>query len=472
MKKTKLICTMGPACTDETILKEMIKSGMDVARVNLSHSSHDFAEEITNKIRKLNKELDTNVGILFDTKGPEIRVGTFKDGFLDLEEGDVVKLTPNKSDGSDNVITISEKKLSLNLDIDTAILLDDGNIELRVTGIKNEEITCKVVRGGILRDNKGINIPNTEVDMDFLSIADKNDILFASRLNADFIALSFVRNANDILDVNDMLIGEKNEHTSIISKIENESAINDLENIIKVSDGIMVARGDLGVELELEKLPCIQKNIVRKTREKGKICIVATEMLASMENKVRPTRAEVSDVANAVIDGVDAVMLSGETAVGMYPIDTVKTMYKIIEETENNLDYHKLLIDSYDDRNCDATTVLAYSTVDAANMLKASAIVVSSISGYTARKVSNYRPKCQIITTTPEKDTAKSLSLNWGIIPIVVKKFNSTDEIIENAKEEAIKLLNLKKDDKIIVTGGFPIKKSRCTNFIKIEEIN
>lgn len=471
MKKTKIICTIGPACIDDGILESMIKEGMNVARVNLSHSTHDFAECVVKKIRKLNKKLNTNVGILFDTKGPEIRVGSFKNGFIELNEGDIVILTPNTADGTDGRINISERKLSLDLDIETVILLDEGKIELMVTGIKNTDITCKVVRGGILEDNKTINIPNVDLNTDFLSSTDEDDILFASKLNIDYIALSFVRNANDILDVNDMLIGEKNEHTQIISKIETKSAIDDLDNIIKVSDGVMVARGDLGVEIPLEKLPCIQKKVISETRRKNKICIVSTEMLSSMESKIRPTRAEVSDVSNAVIDGVDALVLSGETAIGMYPVETVKMMSSIIEETERSLNYSEFLKEKSMDKVSDATTVLAYSAVDAANMLKTKALVVFSISGYTARKVSSYRPYSPIIMTTPYKGVATSLSLNWGVIPVVVNKFSNIDDVIESAKEETKKLMNIEKEDKIIITGGFPVKSVRETNFIKIEEL-
>ena len=253
--------------------------------------------------------------------------------------------------------------------------------------------------------------------------------------------------------------------------IETRNAIDDLENIIKVSDGVMVARGDLGVEIPLEKLPCTQKLIINETRKKNKICIVSTEMLSSMESKIRPTRAEVSDVSNAVIDGVDAVMLSGETAIGMYPIESVQMMNKIIEETETGLDYNKFLQEKHIEKNNDATTVLAYAAVDAANMIKAKALVVSSMSGYTARKVSNYRPLSPIIVTTPYSDVAVSLSLNWGVIPVVVEKVDSTDSIIDNAKIEVRKRMEIEKEDKIVVTGGFPIKSSRSTNFIKIEEM-
>lgn len=471
MQKTKIICTLGPNTMDETKIKEMINNGMNVARINLSHSSHVFAEKMVEKIRSINKELGTNVGILFDTKGPEIRVGTFKDDSITLCENDLVVLTPSPADGTNGRINISQKKLSLDLDIDSVILLDDGAIELVVTGIENADITCKVVRGGILKNNKSVNVPNTEINIDFLSLTDKNDILFASKLNVDYLALSFVRNANDVLDVNDMLIGERNEHTQLISKIECLSAVEDIENIIKVSDGTMVARGDLGIEVDIERLPVIQKMVVNKTKEKNKIAIVATEMLASMETKARPTRAEVSDVANAVIDGVDAVMLSGETAVGAYPVESVLMMKKILEETENNIDNHKFLVDHYEQRGLDSTTVLAYTAADASNMLNAKAIVVSSMSGYTARRVSSYRPNAPIVVTTPNKDVAKSLSINYGIIPVVVKKFNSTDDIIDNAKEVSKKVLNLEPGDKIVITGGFPIKKTRVTNFLKIDEI-
>lgn len=471
MKKTKLICTIGPACIDDDILKLLIKEGMNVARVNLSHSTHEFAEEVVNKIRRLNEELNVNIGILFDTRGPEIRVGKFKGDMIELKEGDKVVLTPDKADGTKGKINISYRKLSYDLDIESVILLDEGNIELIVTGIKNADITCKVVRGGILKNNRTLNVPDALLSIDFLSNIDKEDILFASKLNVDYVALSFVRNANDILDVNDLFIGERNEHTQIITKIENRSAIDDLENIIKVSDGIMVARGDLGVEIPLEKLPSIQKKIIKETRKKNKICIVSTEMLSSMENKIRPTRAEVSDVSNSVIDGVDAVMLSGETAVGIYPVESVKMMSNIIRETELSLDYHKFLEEKYTDKTADSTLVLAYAAADAANMLKVRAIVVSSVTGVTARKVSIFRPYSPVIVTTPYKDVATSLSLNWGVTPCVVSESNSIDDIIETAKVEVRNVMDVKEEDKIIITGGFPVKNSRSTNFIKIEEM-
>lgn len=467
MNKTKLICTIEPSIVDENFLREMVKEGMDVLRIDLSHTSHEQAYLAVEKLRKINRELNANVGIMFDTRGPEVRVCNLKEDII-LKEGEKIILTPSKVDGSKGKICISFKRLSYNLDIDSVILLDEGRIELIVIGIKNTDITCRVVRGGVLSNNKKLNVPNVELNIDFLSSDDKEDILFASKLNVEFVSLSFVRNANDILDVNDIFIGERNEHTQIITKIENQSAIDDLENIIKVSDGIMISRCNLCGEIPIEKLPCIQKRIIKETRKRNKICIVSTEMFMSVENDIRPTTIEVSDVSNSVIDGVDAIVLNCENA---YRIQSIKMIEKIIKETEEELDYHKFLEEKYIDKANDATQVLAYAACESANMLKTKAIIVSSISGITARKVSAYRPYSPIIVTTPYKDVALSLSLNWGIRPVIVDEVNTTDELIECAKEVASKVMSIQKDDKIVITGGFPLKTSRSTNFIKIEEI-
>lgn len=470
MKKTKIICTAGPACNDYDILLDMAKNGMDVIRINLSHATHSFAEEIVSKIRKINKEFDFNIGILFDTKGPEVRVGKFKDGFIKLESGEEVILTPKEVSGDDYKINISERNLYLDLDIDSTILIDNGNIELKVIGINNEDIMARVIHGGILKDNKNINVKDVDLSVDFLSIADKNDILFASKLNADFISLSFVRSANDILDVNDMLIADKNEHTQIISKIENKSALEDLDNIIKVSDGIIVARGDLGVEIELTKLPCVAKDIIKRSKDKNKICIVSTDMLSSMEEKEKPTRSEVCDIASFIFDGVDAFTLSGETAIGKYPVLSTKVMSDIIKETEAHVDY-KQELKCINNKNVDNTTVLAYTASNISNTIDIKAIIVFTVSGYTARKLSNYKPNCPVIAVVSEKEAAKSLSLNFGIKSVVSKKFNNADDIMELGLKVAKENLDLNREDKIIIMGGFPTRKSRSTNFIKIEEI-
>jgi pyruvate kinase len=470
MKKTKIIATIGPACDTKEKVKEMILNGVNVIRINMSHSTHEYAERVSKIIRQLNKEMDTNIGILVDTKGPEIRIGTILSE-LKVEKDDKVIFTNRNCFGEENNIHISYKDLYKDVKVGDRILVNDGLLEFKVIEIRDMDIICITINGGEIISGKGLNVPDSCLNMNFLSNDDKSDITFASSIDADFVALSFVRNANDVLDVNDILISLNNEHMQIIAKIECKGAIDDIENIIKVSDGIMVARGDLGVEIALEEVPSLQKKIVKETFVRGKICIVATEMLSSMEEKARPTRAEVSDVANAVIDGVDAVMLSGETALGCYPIETITTMRKIIESAESVLDYNDLLRKCNNRSTQDIATVISHSVVDAANMLNTKAIVATTISGYTARKISSYRPCCPIIATTPRKETATSLSLNWGVIPVVVDKFKSTDEIIESAIEVAKDKLSLVKEDKIIITGGFPVKEIKYTNFLKIEEI-
>lgn len=470
MNKTKIVATVGPMSSTKEMIKKMMLAGTDVFRINLSHSSYKDAEKICSHIKSLNRELSTNVGILIDTKGPEVRIGEIV-GDVVIEKDDIITITNKPSNGEFGNIQVNYNNLYKDVNVGDRILINDGLIELKVISILEEDIKCITINGGKLKSHKGLNVPDSMLSIDFLSDDNIEDIEFASRVHADFVALSFVRNANDVLDVNDMLIGLKNEHLQIISKIESKSSIEDLENIIKVSDGIMVARGDLGIEIPLESVPSVQKKIIKQSYSKGKICIVATEMLSSMESTSRPTRAEVSDVANAVLDGADAVMLSGETAVGSYAIETIETMNRIIESTECSMDYDEVLIKHTTNEQKDVTTVISHSVVDSANMLKARAIVASTISGYTAKKISAHRPCCPIIATTPRKDTATSLSLNWGVIPVVVNKFSNTDEIVYSAVQVTKKLIDLNKEDKIIITGGFPLKQNKYTNFLKIEEI-
>ena len=470
MNKTKIVATVGPMSSTKEMIKKMMLAGTDVFRINLSHSSYKDAEKICSHIKSLNRELSTNVGILIDTKGPEVRIGEIV-GDVVIEKDDIITITNKPSNGEFGNIQVNYNNLYKDVNVGDRILINDGLIELKVISILEEDIKCITINGGKLKSHKGLNVPDSMLSIDFLSDDNIEDIEFASRVHADFVALSFVRNANDVLDVNDMLIGLKNEHLQIISKIESKSSIEDIENIIKVSDGIMVARGDLGIEIPLESVPSVQKKIIKQSYSKGKICIVATEMLSSMESTSRPTRAEVSDVANAVLDGADAVMLSGETAVGSYAIETIETMNRIIESTECSMDYDEVLIKHTTNEQKDVTTVISHSVVDSANMLKARAIVASTISGYTAKKISAHRPCCPIIATTPRKDTATSLSLNWGVIPVVVNRFSNTDEIVYSAVQVTKKLIDLNKEDKIIITGGFPLKQNKYTNFLKIEEI-
>jgi pyruvate kinase len=468
MKKTKIICTIGPSTNSREMLFKMIENGMDVARINMSHASHDEARNIIYTIRELNKELGRNVGILIDTKGPELSLRTLVKDDITLFPGESITLVQNLSNTDSTKFMVNYPELTQDIKKGDKLLLSDGKIELEVVDETEVDVICEVKLGGVIKDDIGLNIPNVNVNIDFLSIADKNDIAFASSIDADFIALSFVRNANDVLDVNDMLIALRNEHMQIISKIENKRAIDDLDNIVKVSDGIMVARGDLGVEISFEDVPHLQKKIVNASLKANKICIVATQMLATMQNNPRPTRAEVSDVANAVMEGVDAVTLSDETAIGNYPIETIKTMHNIIVNMEENLEEN--LGNKWTSDVDDITKVIAEGVVNSANKLKAAAIVSSSISGYTAKMISSFRPKCPIIVTTPNEFTARGLSLNYGVIPVLAPLFDSTDDIVSNGLKEVKNLIPLH-NDTVIITGSFP-SNVNTTNFMKIEHID
>lgn len=469
MKKTKIICTIGPSTDSREMLIKMMEQGMDVARINMSHASHDQARNIIYTIRELNKEMGKNIGILIDTKGPELCIKTSHGAETTLQHGDNIVLTAKPNNDDDSKFVVNYPGLIQDVKKGDKILLQDGSIELVVVEETFDDVICEVVIGGVIRNNSGLNIPDVDLNVDFLSIADKNDIAFASSIDADYVALSFVRNANDVLDVNDMLISLRNEHMQIISKIENKSAIEDLDNIIKVSDGIMVARGDLGVETSFEDVPHLQKQIVRASLLANKVCIVATQMLATMERSPKPTRAEVSDVANAVIDGVDAVMLSGETAIGMYPLETLEIMKRIVTNMEDHLDYSNFTEEKKNAKEDDITSIIASNVAYSANKLKAGAIVASTITGYTARMISSYRPRCPIVVTTPNEATARSLSINYGTLPVVAPMFESTDEIVANGLREVNNLMSLDSDT-VIISGSFPIDVG-TTNFMKIEHI-
>jgi pyruvate kinase len=470
MKKTKIVCTIGPVSYSKEVLKQLIKEGMNVARINLSHANYAFCEKTIKNIRELNKELDTNISIMLDLQGPEIRIGKFKDGSASLEKGSIIRIVKEDIVGDKTAFSTNYKDLYKDVRIGNKILLNDGLIELQVTGLDGSDIICRVETEGVIEDNKGVNIPGVRLNMPFISNKDKEDIVFASKMDVDFLALSHISNSFDVLDATDLLIELGNDHINIISKIETRSAIEELDEIIKVSDGIMVARGDLGVEIPMEKVPHIQKEIIDKCHYANKVSIIATEMLSSMQSSKRPTRAEVSDVANAVLDSVDAVMLSGETTIGNYPVETVSIMRRIIESTEEDINYYELIDKAMRTEKQDITGAISYSVVDSANKLKAQAIIASTNSGLTAKRVSRFRPRCPIIAPTPYDDTAKLLTLNWGVYAVLVDKCDSTDEIVAKCKEVAKKILNLEEKDIIIITGGFPVETMH-TNFMKIEEI-
>jgi pyruvate kinase len=471
MNKTKIIATIGPASSDKDILREMYYSGMSVARLNLSHANHDFCSDIVKKINSLNKELDSHIAIMMDLQGPDIRVGKFVGGSAKFIKGDKIRIYMDDTLGDNTKFSVSYKNLLIDVKEDAMLKVNDGKVELKVLEKKPDCLLCQVVTDGIISDHKSLNAPGTKFNRAYLSDKDKDDIRFASDTGCDFLSLSFVSSHEDILDVNDMLIELGNDHIAIVSKIENQNALDDIDEIINASDVIMVARGDLGTELPMERIPGIQKSIINKCHNFGKTSIVATEMLASMEQVIRPTRAEVSDVANAVLDGTDAIMLSGETTVGKYPVETVDMMSRIANAAEGDIDYIEMLERAMRTENQDITGSISYSVAASAARLHAKAIVAPTRSGYTALKMSRFRPSCPIIALSPSEDTLRSLALSFGVYGVKVPEMKTFDDIMVAATNAARKMLQVEKGDVIIITGGYPPKDKKATNFMKIEEL-
>lgn len=468
MKKTKIICSIGPASRKYEVMKSMVENGMNVARINFSHADLTEKKETVELVKKINKELKTNVGILYDTKGPDFRTGIVENDGINLKEGKTIRIVKDDIVGTEEAITVNYKEALNNINIDDIILLEDGLMKLLVVDKDKKGLTCSIIVGGILGSRKGINVPGVDLDMPFISEQDKEDILYACHHDGDFIALSFVSSKEDILAVKEIL-EQENSSMQIISKVESNTAISNIDEIIEYSDGIMVARGDLGVEVPMKELPIIQKKIIEKCRKAGKFCIVATEMLASMYKNARPTRAEVTDIANAVLDGTDAVMLSGETTTGKYPIEAVRYMAEIVENTEKYLDYENIVKPEYE---ADITDTIARSVVDASNMLDVKVIVAATLSGLTAKKISNLRPKTIILAACPTEKVAHLLSLRFGVYTTLLPVYESTDDMVEEAINKTKDFMDLKENDLIVVTGGFPNNAPiKSTNFLKIEKI-
>lgn len=470
MKKTKIIATVGPSSSNKEVLKEMILNGVDVVRINLSHASKDFQEETINKVREIEKELNKPVGIMLDITGPNIRLDEIKENKVYLTKDKEIKLYSYPVLCNNTQISINFSNIVDELKPGDKIYLSDGTIELEVIELELDYVLCKINNSGYIYSKQSVHF-NRNVNLPFISQKDKEDILRAIELNIDFLALSFVRDEQDVLEVVDMLIENENNHISIISKIENASALNNLEEILKVSDGVMVARGDLAIEMSLERLPFFQKTILEKAREYEKISIIATDFLMTMENNSIPSRSEVSDIYNAVMDKCDAVMLSGETTIGEYPVECVKTMNKVILSAEEDFDYEENLIKTLRDTKQDITSSIAYSVVDSSLRLNTSAIIANTNSGYTAQKISHFRPRVPILGLSPSEDTIHNLTIVYGVTPILTNECKSTDTIVKMCVNEAIKKLNLIDNDIVIVTGGFPIS-NKNTNFMKIEIIN
>ena len=468
MKKTKIICTIGPASSEKSTFTKMAKAGMDVVRLNFSHGTHeDHAKKIA-MIKEVRDELQLPLPILLDTKGPEFRIKTFKEGKIQLSAGDPFTFTTEAIEGDQTRVSVSYKGICEELSPGDKILLNNGLVVFRVTEVKAPNVHSVVEIGGVISNQKSMFFPDKELHLDFLSEQDKADLLFGIEQDVDFVALSFVSKAQDVLDAKQFLAEHGGKDIDVIAKIENRAGVKNLLDIMKVSDGIMVARGDLGVEIPYVELPDIQKYIISQCRIHGKRVITATEMLESMIHNPRPTRAEISDVANAVYDGTSAVMLSGETAAGEYPVQSVDAMARIVAQAETHIEY----IQTIDDFEIETTAeALSHSAATLAKDLNASAIVVCTRTGGTARKVSRFRPNINIIGITTDIHAYRQLALSWGVMPFITDEYTSIDILFYFAKQIALKSGLVKKGDTIVITGGTPNGKSGNSNLINVETL-
>ena len=474
MKKTKVVCTMGPNTNDRELLKKLIENGMDVARFNFSHGDHEEQKSRMDLLKELRQELNTNTAILLDTKGPEIRTGVLKGGKrIMLKAGEQFTLTTEEIEGDESKVSITYEGLVQDVDAGRVILIDDG---LKVVGKSEKEIFCEVINGGELGERKGVNVPNVAVRLPAITEKDKDDIRFGVEQGIDFIAASFVRNAECVLEIKAYLKELGAPYVPIIAKVENAEGIKNIDEIIRAADGVMVARGDLGVEIPAEEVPYLQKMIIQKCNMNFKTVITATQMLDSMMRNPRPTRAEVTDVANAVYDGTDAVMLSGETAQGKYPLEALQMMVHIIQNTEQHLDYEGMLEKTGGHLKSGVSSAIGYSSVLAASNLNAKCIITPSVSGATARVVSNLRPRQVILGVTPNERTLRRMSIYWGVKPIKSQAFNTTDDICDGAIELAKVKQFVETGEIVVITAGIPspnVKKERSatSNMMRIATV-
>ncbi|MBD7943566.1 pyruvate kinase [Psychrobacillus sp. FSL K6-2684] len=473
MRKTKIVCTIGPASESEETLEKLIEAGMNVARLNFSHGSHEEHAGRIERIKKVSKKLGKIVGILLDTKGPEIRTHKMEGDAIELVTGQSIDISMTEVLGNTERFSISYEKLIEDVQEGSIILLDDGLIELVVQGIDSENgiIHTYVQNAGTLKNNKGVNVPGVSVQLPGITEKDAKDILFGIEQDVDFIAASFVRRAKDVLEIRELLENNNGSHIQIIPKIENQEGVDNIDEIIEVSDGLMVARGDLGVEIPAEEVPLVQKSLIQKCNEAGKPVITATQMLDSMQRNPRPTRAEASDVANAILDGTDAIMLSGETAAGLYPLEAVQTMDKIARHTENAVDYRANVTKLSKARDVNLTDAIGQAVAHTAINLKVKAVIAPTESGHTAKMISKFRPGVPIIAVTSTVKPSRMLTLVWGVYPIVGKKAFSTDEVLEIAVEESILQHYVTHGDLVVITAGVPVGQAGTTNLMKVHVI-
>lgn len=469
MRKTKIICTLGPATDNDEVLRELFLSGMDVARFNFSHGDHNEHLGRLTKVMKLREELGIPVAALLDTKGPEIRIGTFKDNKkIQLKEGQTFTLTSRAVEGDASIVSITYPNLIYDIEIGTTILIDDGLIEMTVTGVNDTDIVCLVKNSGVISNKKGVNVPGVHLSMPFISDKDREDILFGIQQKFDFIAASFVRTAEDVKEIRKML-NKHNSQTKIIAKIENIHGVEHIDEIIEAADGIMIARGDMGVEIPYEEVPVLQKMIIKKVYNAGKQVITATQMLDSMMKNPRPTRAETTDVANAIYDGTSAIMLSGETAAGSYPVEALKTMVRIAMRAEADIDYKKRFRINDTCHNQDITDAISRATVTTAHDLNAKMIITVTTSGRTARMISRYRPDCQIMGCTIDPVVCRQLNMSWGVTPLLVAVEHDTFELFDHVIQAVEDAGYLNDGELAVLTAGVPLETSGTTNIIKVQ---
>jgi pyruvate kinase len=476
MRKTKIVCTLGPATVDDEVLRELLRSGMNAARFNFSHGTHESHYKTYKQLERIRCELELPIPAILDTKGPEVRVRQFKDGKVTLVDGAQFVLTTEGVEGTDERVAITYKDLAKDIDEKTSILVDDGLIELKVSEINQLEngewdIVTKVIHGGTLSDNKSCNFPGKHLSMPYVSERDRDDLIFGAETGFDFIAASFVRSAADVMEVRKILDSHGGKGIRIISKIESQSGVDNIEEIIRISDGIMVARGDMGVEIPFEELPHIQKELIKKGYNAGKQVITATQMLDSMIKNPRPTRAETTDVANAIYDGTSAIMLSGETAAGAYPVETVRTMAKIADRAESDIDYVKRFRTNVPNVGLNVTNAVAHAAVSTAIDLGAKAVLTVTYGGNTAKLLSRFRPPVPILSSTPNVKTWRQLNLSWGVIPIMSVEMNNTDELINTSVDSAEAAGYLESGDLVVITAGVPLMVSGTTNLMKVHMV-
>ena len=471
MKKTKIVATIGPASESEEMLRKLFEQGVNVCRLNFSHGNHSEHQVRIDTIKKVREEMGLPIALMLDTKGPEIRLGDFREGVVEIHQGQEFTLTTRDILGDESIISVTYKDMPKDVEVGGIILIDDGLVEFRVKEITDTDIVMEALNEGVLKNHKGVNVPNVNINLPALTDKDVSDIKFGIENQVDFIAASFVRKSSDVNDIRRILEENGGIEIDIISKIENQQGLDNIDEIIHVSDGIMVARGDLGVEVPTEEIPLIQKQLIRKCNQAGKPVITATQMLDSMIRNPRPTRAEVTDVANAIIDGSSAVMLSGETAAGKYPFEAVRTMYNIAINTENSLDYKEILKLRSVDSEVTTTNAISRATVNTASDLGAKAIITATSSGYTSKAISKFRPKAPIIAATTKKEVVRKMSLEWGVYPVLAPVSASTDEVIELSIKATLDAGYVDEGDLVVITAGIPVGLAGTTNMIKVHTI-